>query len=213
MALPAIALTAVSEVGSGERGGKRRADAERSIAAILDAAVEVLSERPTASVTAIAVAAGVTRQTVYAHYNSRAALLAAVAERAMGETVAAIDAAEPERGDPGEALDRLVAAWWERVARHARVLEALAAALPTGAAVHDFHAPVLARIEALVRRGQAAGEFDRGLPAGWLAVAFLGLMHTAAEEVAARRLKPAEAGRALARSVPRMFGAQAPPPA
>ncbi|MGH3112703.1 MAG: TetR/AcrR family transcriptional regulator, partial [Gaiellaceae bacterium] len=77
---------------------RRRADAERSIAAILDAAIEVLSERPAASVEEIAGAAGVARQTVYAHYPSREALLQAVVDRALAETVAAIDAAEPDEG-------------------------------------------------------------------------------------------------------------------
>ena len=99
---------------------KRRADAERSIAAILDAAVRTLPDHPDAGMGEIARAAGVSRQTVYAHFASREALLSAVAERALEQTLAAIDAAEPERGDAREALDRLVRAWWESVARHAR---------------------------------------------------------------------------------------------
>ena len=45
-----------------------RADAERSIAAILDAAVQVLADRPEAGMGEIAKAAGVARQTVYAHF-------------------------------------------------------------------------------------------------------------------------------------------------
>jgi AcrR family transcriptional regulator len=194
---------------SGQADGtrqRRRADAERSIAAILDAAVEVLGERPEASMAEIAAAAGVARQTVYAHYDTRDALLTAVADRALAQAVAAIEAAEPERGDPVEALDRLVRAWWDTVERHARVLEALAAAASGAEEVHGFHAPILERIERFVRRGQRAGEFDRRLPAGWVAAAFLALMHAAAEEVAAGRIGADEAGRALTRTVPRVFG-------
>ena len=194
----------MSEVVSRRR--RRRADAERSIATILDAAVGVLSERPDASMAEIAAAAGVARQTVYAHYQAREALLAAVAERALSQALEAIDAAEPERGPPIEALDRLVAAWWETVARHARVLEALAATYPSAEAVHDFHSPILERIEGLVRRGQRARDFDHRLPTNWLVVAFLGLMHTAAEEVAAGRIDATDAGRALQRSILRVFG-------
>lgn len=179
---------------------KRRADAERSIAAILDAAVRVLPDRPDAGMGEIARAAGVSRQTVYAHFESREALLTAVASRALEQTLAAIDAAAPEQGPPAEALDRLVAAWWGSVARHARVLEALAGTLTSHTEVHDFHAPVLARVEALAARG-----FDG--PPRWLAVAFLALMHAAAHEVAAGRLDDETAGEQLRVSIARLFSA------
>jgi AcrR family transcriptional regulator len=185
---------------------RRRADAERSIATILDAAVEVLRERPEASMADVASAAGVARQTVYAHYESRAALLSAVAARALDRTLAAIDAAAPEAGEPVEALERLIDAWWRGVEPHARVLEALAPAFVSEQEIHDFHAPILERVERLIRRGRRARAFDRELPVGWMAAAFLGLMHTAAEEVAAGRLGARDAGRSLQRSVTRLFG-------
>jgi AcrR family transcriptional regulator len=184
----------------------KRADAERNITAILDAAVELLAERPEASMAEIAAAAGVARQTVYAHYHSREALLLAVAERARAEAVAAIDAAEPERGPPLEALARLVPAWWSTVQRHARVLEALAPSFPDAEELHRFHAPILDRVERLVRRGRRTGDFDRELPVAWLVAAFLSLMHATAEEVAAGRVSAPAGGRALERSVPRLFG-------
>jgi AcrR family transcriptional regulator len=187
-------------------GARRRADAEHNIAAILEAALDVLAERPDASMSDIAAAAGVARQTVYAHYDSRAALLGAVAERALAQAVAAIDAAEPQRGPPSEALARLVRAWWDTVERKARVLEALAPAFPGAVEVHAFHAPILERVERLVRRGQRTGDFDRSLPARWLATAFLGLVHSAADEVAGGRIDAEDARRALERTVPRVFG-------
>ena len=184
----------------------RRADAERSIAAILDAAVEVLSERPDASMEEIAKAAGVSRQTVSAHHPSREALLDAVSERALGQAVAAIDAAEPERGPPAEALERLVAASWQTLERHARLLESMRAHRTT--ADRDFHAPILARLERLIRRGRRAGVFDRGQPTTWLLATVLALAHAAAGEVGAGRMTPDDAGRALIRSVLVVFGAE-----
>jgi AcrR family transcriptional regulator len=198
----------MSELADAERpDGRRRADARRSIAAILDAAVGLLAERPDASMADLAAAAGVTRQTVYAHFRSREALLEAVSARALEQTLTALDGAAPQDGPPAEALDRLVVAWWANVARHARVLETLASAHPTAEAVHALHLPVLDRLGRLIRRGQRSGAFDRRLPPAWLASAFLGLMHASADEVAAGRVTADEAGAALRRAVPRLFGA------
>lgn len=185
---------------------RRRADAERNIAAILDAAVALLAERPEASMGEIAKAAGVARQTVYAHYASREQLLRAVAERALARATEAIDAARPEEGPPAEALNRLVLAWWEAVEPHARVLDALHPAFAGDEELHHFHAPILGRVERLARRGRQSGDFDSELSPRWLATAFLGLMHAAAEEVAAGRLDAKAAERALRRAVPRVFG-------
>lgn len=177
------------------------------MAAILDAAEGLLVERPDASLGDIATAAGVSRQTVYAHYRSREALLAAVAERALEQSLAAIDGAELEVGTPTEALRRLIGAWWDSVAGHARVLDALAAAYPTAQDVHELHAPILERLKDLTVRGQTSGDFDATLTPAWLAACFVALMHTAAEEVTSSRLASNEASKVLEVTVLRLFGA------
>jgi AcrR family transcriptional regulator len=187
-----------------ERTRRRRADAERSVSAILDAAVRVLADRPDASMDQIAKAASVARQTVYAHYSSREALLDAVMQRAVKETVAAIDSARIDEGSPAEALERLVAASWQTLDRHPHLVD-LRGAL-TSAEEHALHAPILERLERLVTRGRRSGDFDRRLPPSWLLATFLGLAHTAAQEVRAGRLSAEEASRALKRTVARGFG-------
>jgi AcrR family transcriptional regulator len=184
----------------------RRADAERSIAAILDAALGVLAARPEAGMGEIAAAAGVSRQTVYAHFPSREALLDAVAQRALAESLAAIDVARPGSGPPPEALDRLIGAWWSAVARNARVLQALAGAPGAAGDARDLHAPIVDRLERLVARGQRSGDFDRASTPAWLAAAFLGLVHAAADEVAAGRMDEDAAARALRAAIPRVMG-------
>jgi hypothetical protein len=71
---------------------------------------------------------------------------------------------------------------------------------------HALHGPILDRLQRLVRRGQRAGAFDRQLPPTWLLAAFIGLSHTAAEEVRAGRITPDDAAWALKRSLSRVFG-------
>src|SRR3954468_16909980 len=101
---------------------RRRADAARSIARILDAAVDALADDPDASMAAIARRAGVVRATIYVHFPTREALVGAVTHRAIAEVAHVIEAAEPERGDAAEALERVVGASWRTLGRfHALV--------------------------------------------------------------------------------------------
>ncbi|MBG0562699.1 TetR/AcrR family transcriptional regulator [Actinoplanes aureus] len=187
---------------TGSPGRRRRADAERSRAAIIDAAIDLLGRRPAASMEEIAAAAGVARQTVYAHYSSREALLGAIVERITGETVAALNAIDP--GGPAiEALREWLTVSWEVVGRY-RML--LTVPLPAGDAAgeHDRHLPIMERLTEIVGRGQATGEFTTGHPAGWLVAATISLGHTAGQEVAAGRMTPEQAGAAYRESVLRL---------
>src|SRR6476646_8264352 len=97
---------------------RRRADAERSIARILDAAVDAVAADPDASMAEIARRAGVVRATIYVHFPTREALLEAVTHRAIAEVAEVIEAAEPHRGDPADALGRVVAASWRTLGRY-----------------------------------------------------------------------------------------------
>src|ERR1044072_5100263 len=101
----------------------RRSDAQRSRLSILDAAVELLNAPSDPSLEAIAAAAGVTRQTVYAPFPSREALLAAVLDRVTDEAMAELDAVDLDAGPATDALLRLLDASSRVAARHALLFQ------------------------------------------------------------------------------------------
>ncbi|MBE1530797.1 TetR/AcrR family transcriptional regulator [Actinomadura algeriensis] len=185
----------------------RRADARRSRAAILDAAVRVLNARPDAGMGAVATAAGVTRQTVYAHFPTRERLLSGVLDHLTAATVAEMDAADLDTGPAAEALLRLLDAGARTAGRHPVLMRALAAlpADPDGDA--ERHTEVADRLRRVVRRGRRTGEFDDRLPVDWLVAVIITLSHTASEERDAGRLSAAEADEALRTTLLRLLGA------
>jgi AcrR family transcriptional regulator len=186
-------------------GRRRRADARRSIDAILNAARTVLGERPDASMEDIAAAAGVTRQTVYAHFPSRDALIAALLHAAGAETVAAIDAARLDTVPPADALRQFLDIGWQLIRGYPFLLGPALTQNPPGS--NDPHHAGTARLEQIIRRGQRAGDFDRTLPAAWLTAAIVGLVRAAAEQVAAGRLTTSQAAALALDSTLRLCGA------
>jgi TetR/AcrR family transcriptional regulator, mexCD-oprJ operon repressor len=179
---------------------RRRADAERNIAAILDAGLVCFSRNPDASVTEVARAAGVGRVTLYGHFPSRQALVDAVLAHAIGQAHAVLDAEAVDHGAATDALSRLIRSSWRVVDHHRSLLAAAQRELPS-ARIRRHHDQAMARVERLIARGQDEGEFRTDLPRPWLVATFYSLMHAAAEEVDAGRLDPAQAGGVLATTI------------
>jgi AcrR family transcriptional regulator len=167
----------------------RRATAERNVQAILDAAEDLLDRRGQPSVSAVAIEAGVSRVTVYAHFPTSEALLEAVVRRAVGRSTAALDEARPDSGPAPEALDRVLAAGWQELDRYGAVGAAAATQLSPDALTRT-HESAHERVRGLIERGQADGSFRTDLPAGWLVASCFALVHACAAEVRGGRIDP-----------------------
>lgn len=168
-----------------------RADAQRNREGILDAAQRCLSENSAASMAAIAEAAEVGRVTLYGHFASRSALVAALFDRTVERSntqLAAVDIS----GDPAEALRRLTASAW-RIVDSFHSLLGVAEEELGGTAVRKHVDGALGHVERLFVRGQAEGAFRDDLPASWLTTCYFAILHGAAAELRAGHMTEAEA--------------------
>lgn len=177
----------------------KRADAQRNVNAIAEAAVDCLSRNPEASVAEIAKAAGVGRVTLYGHFPSRADLVDAAFARAIDDGDAILDAVDLD-GDPTAALTRLIDASWQLVNRFRSLLLAAQHTLPPGR-IRTLHAEPADRMRRLIERGQADGAFRTDLPTSWLISTMQNVMHGAADEINAGRLDATDAARYISATV------------
>lgn len=183
----------------------RRADARRSVEAILDAAAAVLAQDPHAGLADVAAAAGVTRQTVYAHFSSRAVLVDAVVDRAAERISKTLEEAGLDDLPADRALLRLLAIGWDEIRKTELLL-----ALPTSVGDERErvrHEPVRRLLTEIAERGQSEGAFDPGLPVDWIADATIALGHAAGEQVRSGGMTESRAKEVLASAVSRIFRA------
>jgi AcrR family transcriptional regulator len=170
---------------------KRRADAERSISSIIDAALEALASDPDVSMAEIARRAGVVRATVYMHFPTRESLLDAVMEDATTQVADAIREAEPARGEPREALERVLRATWLQLSQFHGVLGININRL-SSTELRRRHLPMTTQIVPLLERGQAEGVFRSDVSATWLIAVVRAIVHLASTELQAGRLSQAD---------------------
>ncbi|HEY8581506.1 MAG TPA: helix-turn-helix domain-containing protein [Capillimicrobium sp.] len=173
--------------------GQLRADAERNVRSIIDAAIVLLAAEPDASMERVAQAAGVGRATVYRHFASREHLVRAIHDRALSDARDAIVSSRPEEGTALEALERAAHAVL-RVADRYRLLRAIPR---EDAELRQRAEEVGAPLIALFGRGQREGVFRTDLSARWLAASFGALLQAVTASIINGETRERDATRLL----------------
>jgi len=139
-----------------------RSDARANRAGILDAARSTLALDPHASVDVIARSAGLSRRTLYGHFDDRDALIRELISTGAQRFNAIAESVSDS--DPRIALARLAARLWQEAAH---VQFAAALALDEAHVEHTAAAlaPLRRAVAQLVRRGQQDGSFRTDLTA------------------------------------------------
>jgi AcrR family transcriptional regulator len=134
-----------------------RADAERNRRLVLEAAAEAFAERGfDVGVAEIARRAGVGNATVFRRFPNKEALFRAIIEEKAAECVAAAGRAA-QLDDPWDALVQLLTETAEMQARDRGFFEATEDQWLRDPELVKCHLPILAAVEPLVARAQAAG--------------------------------------------------------
>lgn len=155
----------------------------------MDAAIEVLGSRPSASLGEVADAAGVGRSTVHRYFPDRSALVAAMFDDTIEAMQRGFDEAALDQGTPVEALRRLVHAFFEFGPRMMFLFSELAEDQWNNEALERTQWPV----GALFARGQAQGHFDPELSIDWIIRVLWHLMSAGWEAVNEGALRKHEA--------------------
>jgi hypothetical protein len=103
-----------------------------------------------------------------------------------------------------EALERVLTVSWEQLERHEGIRRAAAEELDP-VAITRSHQSAARTLRRLIERGRRAGAFRKDLPVEWLVASCFSLLHTAADEVREKRIKPEQARSAVRTTVVELF--------
>lgn len=178
----------------------RRAVGERNRATILDAAASLVRRGEHLHFTVLAREAGLSRPTVYAHFQDRGQLVAALLDRSVRQAGSVIREAQPGDGDAVDALRRVIEAGWEHLAQHEEIARAVAHEVSHDS-LHRAHDEISAALGTLLQRGRREGSFRTDLPVEWMVAACTALIHAAALTTRSGRMDPDSALDALLTTV------------
>jgi AcrR family transcriptional regulator len=157
-----------------------RADAERTVRTILEAAERVLTRDPAATMEEIAAAAGVARTTVHRRFSTREALIASLAGWASRQLEAAVDEARPDTAPPLVAL-------YQATTNVLRVKIswgfAMDTALAKGDEVEEIQCRILDTCDRLFRRLRDSGALRADVDPVWARRVYYALIHEACQDV------------------------------
>ncbi|MEW2503556.1 MULTISPECIES: helix-turn-helix domain-containing protein [unclassified Amycolatopsis] len=160
-----------------------RADAERTMTAILEAAEQTFSRDPAATMEQVAEAAGVARTTVHRRFATREALVDALALWATQRFASAVDAAHPDAVPPLVALYQATANVLGVKIGWGFAMSQASSANPEVARVHEEVRETCAR---LFRRAQEAGVLRADVDLDWTRRVYYALIHEAAQDTDAK---------------------------
>jgi AcrR family transcriptional regulator len=150
-----------------------RADAERSVRMILEAAERVLAEDPGASMEQIAAAAGVARTTIHRRFASRQALIETLASSAARQLARAVEDGRPDTAPPLVAMHRITANVLQVKSAWAFALELPSDPDSEAAALQR---DIARRCVAVLERARAAGLIDEAADLDWVRRVYYALL-------------------------------------
>ncbi|MBB5908586.1 AcrR family transcriptional regulator [Actinoalloteichus hymeniacidonis] len=173
----------------------------RTRQAIIDAAGELLAQRPAASLAEIAEAARVGRSTLHRHFPDRAGLISTLIRHLADRVDRVIAEAALDQGTAKAALHRLLHGYFEL---GPGLMFALAETRRSqDEQLHGAMSAADRSVARLLERGRAEGEFDCALTADWTRRALWFLLAATWDAVGAKSMSRHEAVDTMARTLER----------
>lgn len=182
---------------------KKREDAQANAAGIVRAAEELLAAGTDPSMADIAARAGVSRQTLYAHFDRRSDLFEQLIERLTREVASQLGgAALPD--EPRAGIAEWSARSWRLIEANPALLNPALFAHRNGGADRTAHESITGGLRKVLESAADAQLLAPGATVDWLVTAALAIGHAAAGELSAGRMTAAAAGAAFEESVVRL---------
>ncbi|AHH98089.1 hypothetical protein KALB_4727 [Kutzneria albida DSM 43870] len=150
----------------------------RNLETVLTTGARMLADDPTASISAIAAAAGVDRRTVYRRFASRDELLFAIYDARLAAVDAAIESARLRESPVPVALHRFA----EGIIEVNRRWPVELTRLRTEPTIQERRGRSTAEVAAFLQRATEEGFLRADLPDGWALRLLIQLLHLASNE-------------------------------